>query len=108
MSARLDYIDKEKRVLWIVYEGRGDELEANLRTYGIEYVPTFRNGRVGIGYSRSAPEDKDKSSQLSECAVTVVALLTIRSGITKSQENDFAYALSMVQGYQRELMENAS
>jgi len=108
MSAHLDYIDKEKRVLWISYIGRGDELEANLRTYGVEYIPAPHSGRVGIGYSRPAPEDKGKSSELSENAVTIVALLTIRSGVTRSQELDFAYALSVVQGYQRELAEATS
>jgi len=108
MSAHIDFIDRAKRVLWICYEGRGDELEMNLRTYGVEYVPAFRHGRVGISYARSCPEDKGEHALLADSAEELVEILTMRSGVTKKQEKHFAAALSIVQSYQSEVGEAAS
>jgi hypothetical protein len=91
VSAAIDFVDPQKRVMWISYEGRGDELEANLRAYGVEYVPDFRHGRVGITYTlKAAPED----------AVTLVDILTMRCGVNKGHEDAFHGALYRVQEVQ--------
>ena len=108
MSAHIDFIDRAKRVLWICYEGRGDELEMNLRIYGIEYVPAFRNGRVGISFTRYCPEEKGEQAELAKAAEDLVDILTQRSGVTKKQERRFADALSIVQHFQEQATEVAS
>lgn len=108
MSAHLDFIDTQKRVLWICYEGRGDELEMNLRTYAVEYVPAFRHGRVGICFSRACPEEKGERSTLADQASELVSILTMRRGITEALERRFAQALSIVQKHQASLSEVAS
>jgi hypothetical protein len=107
-GTHLDFIDREKKVLWISYEGQGDELEANLRAYGVEYVPGFRNGRVGIEFTSECLEANGRPSKLAEAAVTLVAILTMRSGVTKSMEKDFFSALSDVQAHSRTYEEEAS
>ena len=108
MSSHIDFIDTAKRVLWVCYEGRGDELEMNLRIYGVEYIPAFRNGRVGISFTRYCPEEKDERAELSQAAEDLVDILTQRSGVTKKQERRFADALSIVQHFQVQVSEVAS
>lgn len=96
-GACVSYIDREKRVVWVSFVGRGDELEGNLRGYGVEYVPAFRVGRVGLPYYRSGPEDKGEQGDFSKAATALVEILTQRTGITKAMEERFAEALSTVQ-----------
>ncbi|HOX30889.1 MAG TPA: hypothetical protein PLB91_01085 [Spirochaetales bacterium] len=108
MSAHIDFIDTTKRVIWACYEGRGDELEANLRGYGVEYIPTFRNGRIGIGFARYCPEERGEQAQLAKAVEDLVDILTQRSGVTKQQERRFVEALSIVQSFQAQVSEVAS
>jgi hypothetical protein len=108
LSAHLSQIDREKKVLWISYEGRGDELEMNLRAYGVRYVPGFCNGRVGIEYSRRDNPPLGRSSELDEAAVTLVDILTMRQGVTKRHEAAFIAAQGVVQQHQADYEEAAS
>ena len=113
MSARLDFIDREKRVLWICFEGRGDELEANLCAYGVRYVPGFRCGRVGIEFDwpleiKGKPGKPGTWGEPAESAVTIVEILTMRQGVTKRHEADFLHALGIVQQHQAAQAEAAS
>jgi len=100
MSTHLEFIDREKQVLWICYEGRGDELEMNLRIYSVRYVPGFRNGRVGIEYTRWDNPLLGQKSALVEAAVTIVDILTMRQGVTKRHEATFVESLGIVQQHQ--------
>jgi hypothetical protein len=109
MSAHVDFIDKAKRILWMSYDGQGDQLEANLRAYGVEYVPDFRHGRVGISFVRPCSSDGlMKSNTLEYAACEIIDILTMRSGVTKSHESRFMNALATVQEHQRESAEAAS
>jgi hypothetical protein len=107
-GTHLDFIDREKKVLWISYDGRGDELEANLRAYGVYYVPGFRNGRVGIEFARPCLEAQGHASKLTEAAVTIVSILTMRSGVTKQMEEDFICSLQIVQEHRWGTLEEAA
>jgi hypothetical protein len=102
MSVRVESWDKEKSVLWLIYEGRGDELEANLHFYCIDYVSSkafsTRTGWIGICY-RPGMSDTERNLFL-DSAIKVVELLTARSGITHEQERRFAGHVSTVQAYQ--------
>ena len=100
-GACVSYIDREKRVVWVSFEGRGDELEGNLRGYGVEYVPSFRGCRVGLPFYHSGPEDKGEQGEFSKAAVELVEILTQRAGITKAMMERFVEALSSVQAAQK-------
>lgn len=100
-GACISSIDREKRVVWVSFEGRGDELEGNLRGYGVEYVPAFRVYRVGLPYYRSGPEDKGEQGEFSNAAIELVEILTQRAGITKAMMERFVGALSTVQAAQK-------
>jgi hypothetical protein len=105
MSARANYWDREKRVLWLIYEGRGGELEANLRGYSVDYVPALHTGWIGICY-RPGMSDADRNLFM-DSAIEIVELLTARRGITQTQQRRFLGELATVQNYQYHLAEAA-
>lgn len=99
MSASCCLIDREKGVAWIVYQGVADELYANLRSYGVDFIPSLYSGRVGITFRRAL---NDAALEvLSGSAATVVELMTVRRGVTKRDEREFYTALVVVQSCQR-------
>lgn len=98
MSTHIDFVDRVARVAWICFDGRGDELEANMRAYGIEYVPAFRQGCVGVTYRMGIEETV--RARFFDAAVEAVDLLTMRRGITRAQEETFAVDLGLVQDCQ--------
>jgi hypothetical protein len=108
VNAHVDFIDREKRVVWVSYVGRGDELRANLAGYAVDYVPSFFLGRVGLTYSRSCPEDRGEAGRFSEAAVTIISILTMRAGITKGMREEFGICLHEIQTAQKSVMEAAS
>jgi hypothetical protein len=107
-GAHIDFIDRAKRVLWLSYDGQGDQLEANLRAYGVEYVPDFRHGRVGISFTQSCPETEGARGLLSDSTEDLLQILTTRSGITIAMEKKFFCALTVVQEHQRDRVEASS
>lgn len=103
MSVHVHNWDRASRVLWLIYEGRGDELEANLRGYCVEYVGgssggLTRHGWIGICY-RPGMSDADRNLFM-DSAIELLELLTARSGISPAQERRFAAELATVQNYQ--------
>lgn len=95
MSAHLDFDDQEMKVLWITFDGRADELEANLRMYGIEYVAPFHHGRVGITYVE--PIVKHGRREFIGASETLIDILTMRQGINDDDRKRFHSALVIVQ-----------
>lgn len=98
MSARLDFIDHDAGVVWVSYEGRGDELATNLRVYCVDFVPSLRVGRVGIPFR--TPLRAETAEVLTDAAVGVVDLLTVRRGVTKREEREFGSKLITIQSFQ--------
>lgn len=107
MSAHVELFDQANRVLWLTHDGRGDELEANLRGYCLSYIPGLRHGRVGITY---APNfiDEARRQVLAENTEIVIDLLTARRGISQKEEDRFATALIVVQRFQASCLEAVS
>lgn len=99
MSAYAERFDRETRTLWVSYDGRGDELEANLRAYAVDYVPGFHYSRIGLSYHPGLTEEGRENFR--ENAEIVIDLLTARRGISPAEERRFATALVVVQSYQR-------
>lgn len=101
MSAHVDFIDRGARVAWVTFDGRGDELGANLKAYCIEHIPGIRFGRVGISFQSAYPETEGKEGGFSKACSIVVDLLTRRQSVTKREEESFAGALEFIQNAQR-------
>ena len=95
MSARVSSVDRDAGVVWIAYEGRGDELSANLSVYGVAFVPALRNGVVGITFKKALGDDL--VSVFGDAASDLISVLTARSGITERHERMFATSLMIVQ-----------
>ena len=66
-----------------------------MRAYGIEYVPGFRHGRVGVTYRLGLSESV--RAKFFDAAVETIELLTMRKGITRAQEELFAADLGLLQ-----------
>jgi len=106
MSARVSSIDRDAGVVWISYEGRGDELSANFSVYGVSFVPSLRNGVIGLPFKDGMGDDS--VSSFGEAAAKLVGVLTLRCGITEKHEQAFATSLMIVQMCQnREISQQA-
>jgi len=99
MSANCLTVDREAGVAWIGYQGCADELAANLRAYGVEFIPTLHFGRIGIRF-RNALNDA-ALGVLKDAAAEVVDLMTVRRGITERDERRFFTSLVIVQSCQK-------
>ena len=108
MSAHVDYIDREKRVVWISFLGRGDGLKVDLQSNAVDYVPSFYLGRIGLTYCRALPEDRGEIGRFSRAAVELVEVLTARSGITREMRDKFISSLHEIQTAQGSMTEAAS
>lgn len=107
MSARVEKADDEVGVLWIIYEGRGDELAANLQTYCVEFVPSLYFSRVGIPYRPGLSSQPTAFGVFAGAACSMIDLLTACRGVTEQEEREFAVNLMTVQSSQEERMEAA-
>ncbi len=99
MSARVEKADHEVGVLWITYEGRGDELSANLRSYCVDFVPSLYFSRIGISFRPGL--DSEAFGIFDAAALSMIDLLTARRGVTEREEREFAKSLLIVQFCQR-------
>lgn len=99
MSVTQTKVDRDARVVWVYFDGRQDELALNLRTYGLEYVPSVYRGSVGLTF-RSGMRD-DALAVFISSARTIIDLLTAQRGITKKEEAEFGINLVVAQMCQR-------
>lgn len=98
MSARGYYLDRETCVLWVAYEGRGDELPASLSIYNVLFIMSPHRGRIGLPYRQALSEDA--LAAFVHSAARVVSTLVARHGTSRAERDDFATALIVVQSCQ--------
>jgi len=101
MSARVEKDDHEVGVLWIIYEGRGDELAANLRTYCVDFVPSLYFSRVGIPFRQGLDSEPTEFGVFAAAACSMIDLLTACRGVTEREEREFGTNLFIVQACQQ-------
>ena len=100
MSAHVEFADPSARVAWLTFDGSKDELEANLRAYGIRYAIGLSRNRMGICYRRNM--DTIDMHSFMDATVALIDLFTARKDITKKDQERFIAELQTVQRYQPE------
>jgi hypothetical protein len=94
-AAIVNRIDEQARVVHISFSGVREELLANMRCYGIKFLPTLTNrNTVGIPYK--AGLGKEAVALFAKSAMEIIDIWTMRGGVTKRIESDFARSFLVV------------
>ena len=100
-AAIVNRIDEQARVVHISFSGVREELLANMRCYGVKFLPALTNrNTVGIPYK--AGMRKEAVALFAKSAMEIIDIWTMRGGVTKRIESDFARAFLVVAANQAE------